>query len=553
MKAGTLWEDRRLNVFSLGNAVLAGIMVACFVTTVIRVIAVFDAAWFTGLLGMRREITIGAFLVALEVHLTRRLLEQHMILSWEWCKRILSEWGTILVGLLVLVWVRVGPAVTLADLPRLGEKTSQVLMRPEFLEALLLLIVIWGISRLLATDLIAAENIPSTTSREAMRGVIQEQNSARDQLWQMVFILGGVMVFLSVFSLPMLHFLNAAPMEFGSLGFEIIIYFLCGFGLFVISRLLILQSEWVMERTAADSSVTRHWLVYGLLFILLLLILSVVLPTAYTFQLLESLNVVVTGLSTLLSILWLMIVYPVIWLLSQIIPPLGSSMGELQDLPEEMGTQQNLPGLPQGLTWEAVAREILFWAIAGLLVIYILRQILERRGVLLRRLRRTALFRRILDFLFRLRKRWTVWRKSAARAIRESWEALRQDIGARGGGARGGFLNLRRLDPRQSIRFYFFALLRRGAERGVVRRPAQTPREYSTALAVEEDQIRAEIQELSLAFEESRYTAHPMSAEQARHIRRVWDTIRATLHSPQKKEKTPQKRNEKQAGGERSQ
>lgn len=546
-------DNRRLNVFSLGNAVLASVMVVCFVTTTLRAIAVFEADWFADFLGLQRGFTIAAFLIALEVQMTRRLLEQHTILSGEWCRAILSEWGSILIGLLALIWVSHGPAVALQDLPRLGEITAQVLKRPEFLEGLLLLAAVWGISRFLANDLISAENIPSAASPEAVRGVIQEQNSIRDQLWQAVFILGGVMVFLSVFSIPILRFSIGAPLAFGSLGFETILFFLCGFGLFVISRLLILKSEWIMERTTADSSVTRHWLVYGLLFILLLLIFSVALPTAYSFQLLSSLNVVVTGLSTLMSILWLVIVYPVIWLLSQILPPLERPMSEMEGAPDNGGWPQALPALPLGMTWAVVAREILFWAVALLIVIYILRRILSRRLAILRGLRRSILFRRLLDFLLRWRKRWTVWGKRAARSIRESWEALRAEAGARGGVARGGFVNLRRLDPRQSIRFYFFALLRRGAERGFARRPAQTPREYADVLSVEEDLIRAELRELTMAFEESRYSAHPMSAGQARRVRRVWDTIRATLHSPQRKDKNPGRTVEHQAGGERNQ
>jgi len=170
-----------------------------------------------------------------------------------------------------------------------------------------------------------------------------------------------------------------------------------------------------------------------------------------------------------------------------------------------------------------------------LVVVYIARQVFPMRFAVLRRLRRNILIRRLLEFLRRLRKRWTVWTRKVALTIRESWEAMREDLGSRGGLARGGFFNLRGLDPRQSIRFYFFALLRRGAERGVIRRPAQSPREYSGVLSDEEEVIRGELEELTLAFEEARYSAHPMTPEKARQVRRVWDTIRAALRSPSKK------------------
>jgi hypothetical protein len=280
MTQGTAMDDRRITIVSIGNMVLASIMVVCFVTTVNRTIAVFETDWFTGLLAMQREITIGAFLVALEVQITRRVFEQHPVLSREWWQEILPEWAFWLIALLALIWSAHGPSLTLRDLPQLGEKTVQVLMRPEFSEGLLLLIAVWGISRYMASDLMAVENIPSATSREAMRGVIQEQTSIRNRLWQDVFVLGGAMVFLAVFSIPIAHLVFGMPMVFGALGLETLVFFLCGFGLFVIGRLLILKAEWVTERTGVDSSLTRHWLVYGLLFVLLLLLLSVALPTA---------------------------------------------------------------------------------------------------------------------------------------------------------------------------------------------------------------------------------------------------------------------------------
>jgi hypothetical protein len=551
MNAGTAMDERRVTVFSIGNAVLASIMVVCFVTTINRAIAVFEADWFTGLLAMQREITIGAFLVALEVQIARRLFEPEQVLSREWFQQIVPECAFWLIALLVLIWSKHGPALALSDLPLLAEKTTQVLMRPEFLEGLLLLIAVWGISRFLAGDLMAVENIPTATTREAMRGVIQEQTNIRNRLWQDVFILGGAMVFLAVFSIPISHLIYGTPMTFGSLGLETLLFFLCGFGLFVIGRLLILKAEWVTERTGVDSSVTRHWLVYGLLFVLLLLLLSVALPTAYSFQLLTSMNVVLSGLSTLMSILWLVVVYPVIWLLSNVFPAMGDSSSAMEEAPAEEALRETLPSLPLGLTWEMVAREILFWGIVILVLVYIVRQVFPMRFSVLRRLRRTFLIRRLLEILLWLRKRWTVWKRSAALAIRESWEALREDLGGRGGWERGGFLSLRGLDPRQSIRFYFFALLRRGAERGVARRPAQTPREYSNNLSDEEDRIRGELEELTLAFEEARYSAHPVSPEKARQVRRVWDTIRAALRSSRQKRETHQPSISGQAGGVR--
>lgn len=524
-------NERRFTAFSFGNSLLASVMVVCFVTTVSRAIGVFERSWLTDLFSIQRELAIGAFFVALEVQWTRRLLEQHPPLSGAWWKFIVSEWGFWLIGLLAVMWITHGPALTLRDVPKLAELTTQVLMLPEFLQGLLLLFAVWGISRFLTIDLMALENIPSAATREAMRGLVEEHNTARNRLWQDVLVLGGGIVFLSVFSIPLARYILGQTIAFGSLGVETLLFFLCGLGLFVIGRLMILRAEWVTERTGIDPNVTRNWIGYGLLFVLLLLILAVVLPTEYSFQLLASLNLAILGITTLVSILWMVIIYPIIWLLSLVMPAMGNVSSEMEEQPPEGGLSQRLPSLPQGVTWEVVVREILFWGIAIMILIYIIRQLFPLRFFAIRRLRRWSWFRRLLDLLHRLRKGWTLWKRNLAQSVRESWQALREDLAGRAGWERAGFINLRGLDPRQSIRFYFFALLRRGAERGVIRRPAQTPREYSAVLSEEESLISDELQEMTLAFEEARYTKHAVSLEKARRVRQVWDTIRAYLRS----------------------
>jgi hypothetical protein len=545
-------ERRRLTIFSCGNALLAAVMAVCFAVTVSRALGVFEFSWIVDLLAVQHGLVVGAFLVALEVQLTRRLLEPRDVLSREWLAGFVVEWGVLLAALLAGVWIWIGPRTTLQDLPRLAAMTAEVAARPEFLEGLVLLFVVWGLSRYLAVDLTAMESIPVSVLKESQHGVVQEQNAARNRLWQDVFFFGGIMVLLSVFSVPIANLAWGMPMNFGTLGLEILLFFLCGLGLFVIGRLMLLQMEWVTERTGIDKSVPRQWIGYGLAFVAILLVLAVALPTDYTFQLLTSVNLVVTGISTLLTALWLIIVFAIIWLLSLILPAAESTGSAIQfQLPEEeLG--ESLPSLPMGISWQAVIREFLFWGFAVLIAIYVIRQIAPLRYSVLRRLRQTRFVRRLLDFLRRLKRRWVVWRWNAVQTIRETLDSLRQDRTGGPAGKRGGFLNLRGLDPRQSIRFYFFALLRRGAESGMVRRPAQTPREYLSVLSEREEILRGEFHELTSAFEESRYSTHALGQDDARRIRRVWDRIRTTLRAARGADGSPSAAAAGRRGGDKS-
>jgi len=148
-------EERKLNLFSFVNSILAGVMVVCFVTAVSRAIGVFESDWMVHQLSQQGELIAFGFLVALEVQLTRRLLEQPDFLSRPWWGRLAGEWGALLLALLVIVWIRTGPPVGWRDIPDLPRLTVEVVAGMEFLAGLFQLLLVWGLSRFLAADLAA--------------------------------------------------------------------------------------------------------------------------------------------------------------------------------------------------------------------------------------------------------------------------------------------------------------------------------------------------------------------------------------------------------------
>jgi hypothetical protein len=167
--------------------------------------------------------------------------------------------------------------------------------------------------------------------------------------------------------------------------------------------------------------------------------------------------------------------------------------------------------------------------VAALALIYVLRQVFKFRLTIFRRIRRWPFLHWILDWIRGLNKQLAVFRGVLTRTVRDSLRTLREDIAQRTGWESLGFVNLRSLTPRQSVRFYFFALLRRGAERGSARRPAETPHEYAAALAARDESISGELREMTLAFEEARYTAHEIAPEKAHRVRKLWDAIRTKM------------------------
>ncbi|MBN1668168.1 MAG: DUF4129 domain-containing protein, partial [Anaerolineales bacterium] len=72
----------------------------------------------------------------------------------------------------------------------------------------------------------------------------------------------------------------------------------------------------------------------------------------------------------------------------------------------------------------------------------------------------------------------------------------------------------------------YLALVRRGTEQGLQRPDSQTPYEYAESLDQAFPDVDDEIDSLTEAFIEARYTRHAVEQEDAGRVRTYWDRIR---------------------------
>ncbi len=529
MSHPTVSSERRLTVFSLVNSLLCSVMAVCLAAAAGRLISVIDSSWLGDLFSIHNGLIVGFFLVSLEVQFSRRLMAPRDLLSLDWLKAVAVEWFFLLIGLWGLIWLAEGPDFAMQDLQALSNWNFVGLIRPEYLLGLTLLLLVWGFNRYLVGDLMPLEDFPLPRSSEGLRDTEKAQSAARNRLWKDVFVFGGLMVFLSLVGAAVIRSIRNAPADIGPVGMETLVYFLCGLGVFAIGRWMMLRVDWTLDRTRFDAGIPRRWLMYSLGFIVIVIFLAAALPTDYSLSLLTSLNLAIQGLGGIVFILWALVLFPVLLLASSFISLLLGTPQATPAPPAEKPIADALPALPAGVTWISVLREIFFWVIAILVFIYLVRQILKIRITLLRRIRHWPILGWILDWLRKLENGWQGLRKAIALAVQNSLGSLREDFAKGTGWEPLGFVSLRRLTPRQSIRFYFFALLRRGAERGAARRPAQTPREYAAGLTALDGSIGGELSEMAIAFEEARYTAHAIGPDKARRVRKLWDTLRVMM------------------------
>jgi hypothetical protein len=256
-----------------------------------------------------------------------------------------------------------------------------------------------------------------------------------------------------------------------------------------------------------------------------------VLPTGYT---LGTLGVLGGLLSYVFGVLWI----AVFLLISLMLLPLSwlASLLRGNAVPPTLPAQPPPPPPPNITTlaqhplppWVDTVRDIFVILVIIVFIAYLLWNYLRDRPELYGSLKALAPLRA-------LRRLWAVLRHRVSGLLASAREAapmvwLRDRLRRPVPGAPWGYFRLGAASPREQVLFYYLSLLRRAGQQGFGRRPPQSPRDYEPVLKENLPDIAPELQALTAAFEETRYSAHPVSPEQAQATRTLWQRVRAALN-----------------------
>jgi len=139
---------------------------------------------------------------------------------------------------------------------------------------------------------------------------------------------------------------------------------------------------------------------------------------------------------------------------------------------------------------------------------------------------------KMFRFLARL---WNILWESIVGAAGEAGEATRDAFqrlfSQRGSGPPllNRLLRLGGSSPRERVRALYLSTLNRAAGQGIGRKRAQTPYEYEVTLERSIPTAEDDIDQLTEAFVEARYSRHPISDDEATAVRQAWLRLRSAL------------------------
>ncbi|NLT42348.1 MAG: DUF4129 domain-containing protein [Anaerolineae bacterium] len=523
MSAAPRTRSVRISLGMWWRLLLVSGMFYVLVLALLELAAAMGLPWRGGYLGA------AVLVVPLEAHLSRRTIARRELRGDEQTRYRLAEAVILVLFTLVLRFLWQG-------LPHLGGQLER-LFNLEFFLAAGVVLGFWGLSNALVgwfedIEFHPLEKAPPITSPEydlwAGSPVRRVQHTAAFQRVVSVFLAGGVLIL--IFS-GMARVDVAAIVDFGrgtirALILHVLAYFVLGLALVAEARLTLLRTRWQHEEAEISAAVARRWpfLVTGLL--LLVLAVALLLPVDYSVGLLEALGyafnaaagVIVAVAYAFLYLVGLLL-YPLRWLLSR------GSGAEAPDMPTPMVVPESAAAAGSDLPWLEVAKTVGMWAVAIAMVVYALRNFLREHRDTLDRFGLLSTLRRGLASL--LEALVALWRGAAqvgATVGREVRSRLQSRVGQAGRGWRR-----RPRGPRETVRYYYLSLVQRATRAGTARRSHQTPEEYGQRLQERLPETEVDLQAVTEAFVEARYSDHPIDQAYVSEVRPHWESVRRAL------------------------
>ena len=518
----------------ISSFLLAGMLV-CAALTFLSLVETILPGW------QPPYAAVLVFISALERLYIHPHYKKLALFSREWALVIATEWVVLILLVKLSVGLSHGLAAFLAEVPRWMGYFMESFLAGDFLFTLSLVLIAWAITANYA-GLLDEMSLRQALIQMDVPAYDSETRPARERLLGDFVSLGAFLVVLTALQrLNLREILTQAqspgliqlPVLAGG-GGSTLLYFVLGLILLSQTQLMNLQVAWTLQKLPAEPGIPRRWALDGLLFFLILAAGVSLLPTSYSLGLLSALGYGFEVFAGLLFSIGQFLLAVVLFLLNLIFRFPGqepSSRLQHPVFPQPPSTLSN--PVYASPAWLEPFKGLSFWVLLVSVLVFSLIYYLRQHTELLRELQKN----KGLGFLIRL---WD-WLKELFLGVKLALTVLLEPAkehskrlnaaGDRQGG--DGFLNLRRLNPRQKIAFFYLAMLHRAGQTGLARPASKTPIEYAITLNQTLPDLASEIQDLTEAFVEARYSNHLILPEKANLVQNAWGRIKNNLRRKQ--------------------
>ena len=465
------------------------------------------------------------FLISQEAFWTRGKLES-LDLSQKSIYHI-TEWIIFAVLLKIIIYLVHSPDQFWIDLP-LWQQNLANFFTGEYLPVLLVLFLTWIFSSSAAGDLDELQS-ELTDYKWELGKLDNNRQAARQRLAQRVFIVGGVMVVSAMASrLDLKQIFGETPASQASLAY-VLIFFLLALVFLSQTQFAVLRGRWFWNRTPMSPELGRNWVKYSLLFFVVIALIAFILPTRYTYGLLETIQVAFNFIFQVIISIVGLLALPCGWIFS------------LFNLKSKDTSDNTPPALPQFIPpaqsggadpWWELAKSILFWAVFLGVIGYSFLYFIKHNSIFFSRILKIPVFSTIV----KVAKSIWAWlagiNRQLAATIASSLARVFQSLPGQIYREFPHFVNFKSLTPRQKVVFFYLRMVDRSKKSGIDRKPSQTPNQFASDVGKAVPDVVQDIETFTEQFHEARYTLHPIQTEQTTIVQRLWRKIVKSLNRP---------------------
>ena len=329
---------------------------------------------------------------------------------------------------------------------------------------------------------------------------------------------------------------------------ELVIALLCYFlaGLLLISqgRLAVLRGRWFNQDVDVQPIVLQRWQTNSLLAVLLVGLIAALLPMGTT----SWLSMAIEALIALFMRLMYLLFFLLVALLTFLLWPLRFLFQSRQESAIEQMQPLAIPTQTEAVSrlpdWLGGA---VLWIVIALVIAYFGLTYLNAHGLLKGR---------PAQWLMRLHYWWRARWARASAAIQAAAHALGQRIQlprVRGPASPGApAVRLSALTPRDRVRYFYLRMVGRAAERGLTRRPNETPSEFAQHLETQWPDAEEDVEALTEAFLAARYDRRPIPPSAAQGVQAIWRRVMRSLRGASLAAQDPQERHQASSSDEKT-
>jgi hypothetical protein len=512
-------------VENLLRPVLIAVMMVCLAVPLVRTIEWIVLGW------QGTYFLVFCFLAGLEGILSERSLRKRRITGWAYLGSRAAEALILFIILKVVNYLPLGLDQLLADAALWHLEPGTIINIVDIFTGVVFLSLWAGsltVGRLVKElDLEEARGRPpeDKTSTEYYLW-LTEPPMARDRQERLAELIdlfgwGGILLLIAM-GLSHLMLPDLPPSALAAL-----LYFALGIALLTQARFSVVRAGWQVQEIPIQAGIGRRWLAWSVVFLLGIALVALLLPTWYSLGPLQALLAVVglifQGFFFVISTLYFLFAL----LMSLLFP--GVQLPENPPVPAlPTPIVEPTPAGGASQPWLEILASISFWGLIAVIVGYVLLRVWRDR------FSDTEGGKAIRLWWARIREWWrAIWQRWRHRRLNiPAWLAKRRAellVRAPTSPRPFRFFFPGRLPPREMIRYFYLSTTRRAAQAGQPRRESETPYEYQASLDERYPELEPDLEGLTDAFVQARYSAEPLDSEDASAVKTLWQRIKAAL------------------------